>query len=189
LLRDGDEAVLNEADPNGDPDDEELDIGELDVNAGNVDSTLIKATVSVKQWDCWLLRGRREPLNSMGLYHYTMFVYQKKSTEGVSDFITHLYADLHPQCSRVVQRIRADECFRVPRLFGCGLPPPQGPHKELNAMMKTMLFRPMYLPEDADKFTDEMVDKDPPPVKFNGLCSFLRGHVFLENHCHYMISP
>ena len=82
MLRDGDEAVLNEADPNGDPDDEELDIGELDVNAGNVDSTLIKATVSVKQWDCWLLRGRREPLNSMGLYHYTMFVYQKRSTEG-----------------------------------------------------------------------------------------------------------
>ena len=58
----------------------------------------------------------------MGLYHYCMFVYEARGKNLLEDFVTYRYHDLHPGCGRRVQKLRADEVFRVPRLQGANLP-------------------------------------------------------------------
>jgi len=118
-------------------------------------------TSPLKQWHMWLLRGKRRPLSAMGLYHYCMYVYTKKDPTGTTapDFATNLYSDLHPYSDKTIQKMRIDECYRVPKLAGCGWCPPRGKGAEQNALMKTMLFRPMCLPEDASDYGWENVSK------------------------------
>ena len=107
---------------------------------------------SCRQFENWLLRGRREPLASMGLYHYAMYVYESYGTEPVADFATYLYDALHPSCAKWAQKLRVDEAYCVPRLSGitftaCGDDPKQRNHA---ALQKLMLFKPLALPLEAD---------------------------------------
>ena len=47
----------------------------------------------------WLHRGVREPLASMGIYHYAMYVYTAQGDPlrfDVEDFVTYRFADTHP---------------------------------------------------------------------------------------------
>jgi hypothetical protein len=110
--------------------------------------TVVNPSGSARPYDNWLLRGSREPLSSMGLYHYTMYVHTQYARDPAPDFATYLYADLHPLCARHVQKLRVDEAFRVPRLNGFYFPA-QGTNPEMNAMMKTLLFRPLALSPSA----------------------------------------
>ena len=123
------------------------------------DDTQICLSGRVRQWDCWLLRGQREPLRSMGLYHYGMFVYNHTMVDSFTpDFATYYFDDLHPFCAQQIQKLRCDEAYLVPRLFGVNLPTRQDDKgKEINALMKTMLFRPMNLPAGLSAYDDEHV--------------------------------
>ena len=72
----------------------------------------------------WLHRGNREPLASMGIYHYAMFVYsasQNAMDFDDDDFVVYRFADTHPQARSRVQKLRVSEVFKVPRLFGLTL--------------------------------------------------------------------
>ena len=78
----------------------------------------------------FLCRGDREPLASMGPYHYAMFVRtvtQNPVSYTADDYVVYRFSPLHPQASRRVQFLRVDEPFMVPRLFGLTLSPPRGP--------------------------------------------------------------
>ena len=93
----------------------------------------------------WLHRGAREPLASMGLYHYSMYVYtvQRKASEvDGRDFSVYVFADTHPEAAYRVQKLRVEEPFRVPRLFGFTMPVAES-NVELNAMCKQALLRPL----------------------------------------------
>ena len=79
-----------------------------------------------QQFD-WLFRGDREALASMGLMHYSMFVYTIHAPRGSSaapadDFATFRFADTHPDCANRVQKLRVGEMCRVPRLCGFTIP-------------------------------------------------------------------
>ncbi len=139
--------AVKPADPSLDlgPDDAEQEGGS---DGGATATMQIEPSGTIRQYDNWLLRGPREPLSSMGLYHYSMFVHRHYANEPAPDFATYLHSDLHPQCNHQVQRLRLDESFRVPRLNGFYFPA-QGTNPEMNAMMKTMLFRPLALPSEA----------------------------------------
>ena len=110
----------------------------------------------------WLHRGTREPLASMGLYHYSMYVYtkQRKASEvDGRDFSTYVFADTHPQAAYRVQKLRVEEPFRVPRLFGFTMPVAES-NAELNAMYKQALLRPLRVwrqGKEGDAF-ETMVD-------------------------------
>ena len=95
----------------------------------------------------WLHRGTREPLASMGLYHYAMYAYsrfQDASRFDPADFATYRFADTYAGCARRVQKLRVDEMFRVPRLFGFTMPTRE--HDPLrNCLFKSVLFRPIAI--------------------------------------------
>ena len=99
----------------------------------------------VRQWDNYLLRSCREPLASMGLFHYSMYVYARKGCQLLEDFATYLYADPHPLARQEVQKLRVDECFRVPRVFGMTMSQ-EAVEPEQNAMVKIVLFMPLAFP-------------------------------------------
>jgi hypothetical protein len=84
----------------------------------------------------------------MGLYHYCMYVYGVGCSHPCEDFATYLFDDMHPACARQVQKLRVDESYRIPRLSGVSLPA-MSKDVEVNAMVKTMLFR--SLRPDRDK--------------------------------------
>ena len=93
----------------------------------------------------WLHRGEREPLASMGIYHYSMFVYTKSADPSgydPDDFVIYRFAPIHPQAAKRVQVLRVDMPYKVPRLFGCTLSPPKGHGLFKNALAKSVLFRP-----------------------------------------------
>ena len=113
---------------------------------------------SCQQFENWLLRGHREPISSMGLYHYAMYVYDSYNKEPQADFASHLYSALHPACAKRIQKLRLDESYRVPRLGGITPPSPaDDKKKEQFALMMIMLFMPLALPGDADAFDEEVV--------------------------------
>ena len=107
-----------------------------------------------RQFDNWLLRGVCEPLLSMGLYHYTSFVFEKYCPAPYADFATYVYDPLHSSCSKCVQKLRVDEAFCVPRLCGIGFDPVPTSVEERNraALQKLMLFKPLRLPFGASKY-------------------------------------
>jgi len=94
----------------------------------------------------WLHRGSREPLASMGLYHYEMYVYtvnMQASCVPPDCFECYVFADTHPDCARRVQKLRLHEAYKVPRLNGVTMPRfEEDPLR--NAMLKSMLFRPAF---------------------------------------------
>ena len=90
-----------------------------------------------------------------------MFVYEAGGKNLLEDFVTYRFHDLHPDCGRRVQKLRADEVFRVPQFVGANIPVVPEKLKdsikaedirqrhviaERAAMMKMMLFMPMQLP-------------------------------------------
>ena len=84
----------------------------------------------------WLPRGAREPLASMGMYHYAMFVYSTHADAfafDAEDFVTYRFAESHPEAKRRVQKLRVEQVFRVPRLFGFTMPTAER-DPETNAM-------------------------------------------------------
>ena len=93
----------------------------------------------------WLHRGDREPLASMGLYHYAMFVYTARGDPlkyHWDDFVTYRFSDSHPSASFRVQKLRVGMPYRVPRLFGFTMPT-VAKDAEVNALFKSVLFRPV----------------------------------------------
>ena len=94
----------------------------------------------------WLHRGDREPLKSMGMYHYAMYVYTAQGNRDLfhdDDFVTYAFADTHPAAASRVQKLRVGAPFRVPRLFGFTMPSQQK-DAEKNALFKSVLFRPLH---------------------------------------------
>ena len=67
-------------------------------------------------------RGHREPLCSMGLYHYAMYVYKVPMPEegepGERDWLLYHFAAGHPDEETHVQRLRAYRGYKVPLLLG-----------------------------------------------------------------------
>ena len=105
----------------------------------------------------WLHRGQREPLRSMGLYQYSMFVYttyQDAAAFDALDFVTYRFADTHPGCAKRVQKLRLDQMFRIPRLFGFTMPTREA-DPERNCLFKSVLFRPLAAP--TEPCPDEVV--------------------------------
>ena len=94
----------------------------------------------------WLHRGQREPLASMGMYVYYMYVYTAAADpmkHHPQDFRVYRFADTHPSAGRRVQKLRVDEMFKIPRLFGFTMPR-MDTECEKNAMFKSVLFRPIF---------------------------------------------
>eukprot|EP00973_Karenia_brevis_P064502 8961851-Karenia_brevis.AAC.1 len=63
----------------------------------------------------WLHRGRREPLASMGMYVYSMYVYSAHLDPDAytdNDFAVYRFADTHPSAGKRVQKLRIDEMFK-----------------------------------------------------------------------------
>ena len=93
----------------------------------------------------WLHRGDREPLASMGVYHYAMYVYTAQGSPLLfdkEDFVTYAFADTHPAAACRVQKLRVGAPFKVPRLWGFTMPAREK-DVEVNALFKTVLFRPL----------------------------------------------
>ena len=59
------------------------------------------------------------------------------------DFHVYRFADTHPSPGRRVQKLRLDEMFKVPRLFGFQMPR-EDSEPEKNALFKSVLFRPIF---------------------------------------------
>ena len=123
-----------------------------------VGSSGVMALSGQKQHDYdWLHRGTREPLASMGILHYGMFVYTVHAPRGAAaappdDFSTFRFADTHADCATRVQKLRVDEMFRVPRISGFTMPRFDGSEVDRfrNALFKSVLLRPVHMPRDPD---------------------------------------
>ena len=89
------------------------------------------------------------------LYHYAMYVCHARCSVPSEDFATYWYDSLHPDAGYAVQRLRVDEPFRVPRLCGISVPTVTK-SQEINALMKTMLFRPMSLRRPLREYGDDV---------------------------------
>ena len=95
----------------------------------------------------WLHRGKAEPLASMGMYHYSMFVHSvrmKASTVQDGDYRYFRFDESHPDYQNRVQVLRFDEPHRVPKLVGMTMPREEGSraNRFRNALFKSVLFRP-----------------------------------------------
>ena len=134
----------------------------------NVGSAGVMALGGQKSHDYdWLHRGTREPLASMGILHYGMFVYSVHAPRGAAaappdDFSTFRFADTHDDCAVRVQKLRVDEMFRVPRLCGFTMPRFDGSEvdKFRNALFKSVLLRPVHMPRDPDPIDGERAAPD-----------------------------
>ena len=108
----------------------------------------------------WLYRGDRQPLASMGLYHYAMFVYTThiaaNSVPG-NDFFTYPFADGHPDAATRVQKLRVHDLCRVPKIMGFTMPREDGAVSDVfrNTLFKSALFRPLD-PVDGASRKDEL---------------------------------
>ena len=114
------------------------------------------------QWLDWLHRGEREPVASMGIWHYIMYVYtvcQDPLSFDTRDFVTYRFADSHPhlQYRYRVQKLRVFESYRIPRLFGLTLSSPSADPPG-NSLFQSMLFLPVHGAKDsaADAVCDYM---------------------------------
>ena len=66
-----------------------------------------------------------EPLASMPLYVYAMYVYSAygdPAKHSPNDYEVYRFAETHPSAGKRVQKLRIDECFKVPRIFGFTMP-------------------------------------------------------------------
>jgi hypothetical protein len=93
-------------------------------------------------------RGQREPLRSMGLYHYAMYVWSTERPDmppADDDFLVYSFDPGHPQAAERVQRLRAFGSFRVPLLEGW-THNPEEKSPELNAAYKAVLLHPIHGP-------------------------------------------
>ena len=89
----------------------------------------------------WLHRGDREPLKSMGMYHYAMYVYTAQANPlhfDPQDFETYAFADTHPAAASRVQKLRVGAPFRVPKFFGFTMPSKEK-EAEVNALFKSVI--------------------------------------------------
>ena len=68
------------------------------------------------------------------------------------DFATYFYHVSSPSSRSRIQRLRVDESFRVPKVSGANYPGEGSP--EESALQKTILFRPMRLPEAEFAYDD-----------------------------------
>ena len=105
-----------------------------------------EVTVERNQCIDWLHRGYREPLASMGIYVYCMYVYTAHADPGTydpQDFHVYRFAATHPGAGQRVQKLRVNEMFKVPRLFGFTMPR-QDSEPEKNALFKSVLFKPVF---------------------------------------------
>ena len=108
--------------------------------------------VTSNQRTDWLHRGDDEPLASMGIYHYSMYVYTCNGDPfkiDPLDSFSFPFAATHPQCRHRVQKLRLSEPFRVPRLFGFTMPSSNDPERQ--AMFKSILFRALRGCEARDE--------------------------------------
>ena len=108
--------------------------------------TAFRATPEYDLRTNWLHRGGREPLASMGVYHYAMYVYAARGCPldfDAEDFVTYAFADAHPAAGSRVQKLRVGAPFKVPRLFGFTMPAKEK-DPEVNALFKSVLFRPLW---------------------------------------------
>eukprot|EP00959_Pyramimonas_sp_CCMP1952_P167385 3498362-Pyramimonas_sp.AAC.1 len=81
----------------------------------------------------------------MGMYHYAMYVYTAKANPlhfDAGDFETYRFADTHPAALSRVQKLRVGAPFRVPKFFGFTMPSKEK-DAEVNALFKSVLFRPL----------------------------------------------
>ena len=118
---------------------------------GGADVVVDLARNRSQQFD-WLHRGTREPLASMGMTHYSMFVYTTHAPRGSAaappdDFATFRFIDTHPQCAFRVQKLRVSEMCRVPRLCGFTMPRFDGSEVDRfrNTLFKSVLLRPCQM--------------------------------------------
>jgi len=142
-------ASVNDPDGENPNDDEHVD-GAL--------SAHIAPDRSMKQ--DWLYRGDRQPLASMGLYHYAMFVYTTHLSANsipADDFFTYCFSDGHPDAARRVQKLRVHDFYKVPKVMGFTMPREDGASADLfrNTMFKSVLFRPIH-PKEGSSRRDEM---------------------------------
>ena len=133
--------------------------GEGERIEGETDLRMIATTEQSQRQD-WLHRGRREPLASMGLYHYAMFVYTahvSAATVPPDDFETYLFAESHPSAMHRVQKLRINEACRVPRLFGFTMPRFGASEEDTfrNTLFKSVLLRP-WSPCPGPRSRDEV---------------------------------
>ena len=93
----------------------------------------------------------------MGLYHYAMFVHTAFCQNARADFATYHFAEAHIACERVVQKLRVDESYCVPRLNGLNLPVAHisDTNRETHAMMKTLLFRDIHFPSGVYAYEEQ----------------------------------
>ena len=152
--------------------------GERPEDREREDHLVIRVARPVRQWDRWFARGAREPLASMGLYHYVMYVEYYSRFVDEEDFVFYWFADVFAECGRQVQKLRVDEVFKVPKLHGITIPSAttdqQG--KERNALMKSMLFRPMSVPSEMRDLKNEEEKYDIIAACFlDGQASFVPG--------------
>ena len=110
--------------------------------------------VSAERNQCidWLHRGCRERLASMGMYVYSTYVYTAHADpdeHNDNDFHVYRFADTHPAAGKRVQKLRVNEMFKVPRLFGFTMPR-EDAEPEKNALFKSVLFKPVVA-ESSDQ--------------------------------------
>ena len=81
-------APQRETDPEEIPDGDEeaAEDAPCDEDFGAGAHMEIKPSDNARPFDNWLLRGEREPLRSMGMYHYAMYVYRRFEKDATEDF-------------------------------------------------------------------------------------------------------
>ena len=108
---------------------------------------VVQLGYSMQRFESWLLRGDRNPLRAMGLWHYTMFVYPASGKDTASDFATYRFHAAHERYETQIQKLRLDEAPRVVKLSGLTVPHSETPEKASEAaLMKFMLFYPLRVP-------------------------------------------
>jgi len=128
----GDEAV----NVNPDVEPESADESDDEKDAGRRPRTHI---IGTNQADDFLHRGGVEPLASMGIVHYSMFVYSAtRGSTKPSDRVFE-YVDHYSKRSQYVQVLRT--VFRVPVIQGFTLPTRER-DEQTNTMFKSVLFQP-----------------------------------------------
>ena len=101
-----------------DGDDPQKDLqASADIDAVDpMKEAVMRLSNQVDYFGSWLLRGERNPLRAMGLWHYSMFVYSVGEKDAMSDFATYRYHSAHINYELTAQKLRLDEAPRVVRL-------------------------------------------------------------------------
>ena len=87
----------------------------------------------------------------MPLYVYAMYVYTACADPAsymADDFHVYRFADTHPSAGRRIQKLRLDEPFKVPRIYGFRMPTASA-DPERNALCLSVLFRAFAAKADS----------------------------------------